>query len=139
MRKIIIFLIFLSIFSLTLSPSISAIEFHELIKTNKSVITKEVINQNLITIFQYIKSKIDKNLENQFIDVFSAFGLLSGVLGLIIGIIVRLAVLTISTILDICIALIPIVLYFTMRVAKTALIIASFVIVILEVMGIIQE
>jgi hypothetical protein len=139
MRKIIIVLIFLSIFSLTLAPSISAIEFNELIKTNKSVIIKEVKNQNLITFFQYMKSLIDKNLVNQFIDVFSAFGILSGVLGLIIGIIVRLAVLTISTILDICIALIPIVLYFTMRVAKTALIIASFVIVILEVMGIIQE
>lgn len=139
MEKKIIFLTFLSVFTLALLPSISAIEFNEVIKTNKSSITNEFKNQNLITIFQKLKLKIDEKLENQFIDLLGAFGILSAVLGLIIGIIVRLAVLALSTLLDILIALTPIVLYLSMRVGKTAIIIASFVIVILEIIGIIQE
>lgn len=139
MKKKIIFLSVIAIFSIAFLPSVSAIEFNELVNVNKSSIVDEFKNDNLRILFQKFKLNIDEKIDSQIIDFLGAFGILSAAIGVIIGILARLSVLSFSTILDVFIALTPIVTFFAMKIAKAGIVIVSLIIVINEIITISQE
>ena len=137
MNKKILFGSILSVFLIMMLPSISAVEFKTAEEEQKTQLIENLQKIDTKNLLKMIKEKDPAAPVPKFF--FGIFGLFAATIGVILGMLIRMSVLSVSTTLDIIIALMPFVLFIAYKIGKVGVVIASIIIVLNEFLQQIQE
>jgi hypothetical protein len=112
-------------------PSISAVEFNTAVEEQKTQLIEKLHSLYAKNILDLVKENPNNPVPQCF---FGIIGLFAASIGVILGMLIRMSVLSISTTLDILIALTPLVLFIAYKIGKVGVVIASIIIVLTELL-----
>jgi len=132
MNKKILFGSILSVFLVLMLPSISAVEYKTAVEEQKTRLLENLQKIDTKNLLKMIEEKDPSIPVPQFF--FGIFGIFAATIGVVLGMLIRMSVLSISTTLDILIALTPFVLFIAYKLGKVGVVIASIIIVLNELL-----